>query len=1319
MKIKLHKKIAMIVLLLSLFSGKTFAQFNEDAPWMQNSQTTGKKNSQTMEEIVTSFNSYWLQHNKDLKGSGYKPFKRWEYQWSNNAHPDGTLPTSGELWTAWQTKINSKKNKQKASFEINAKTSSWQPVGPFSHTNTGSWSSGQGRVNVVYVDPSNANTIYVGAPAGGIWKSTNAGLNWAPLSDNLPQIGVSGIVVAHNNSNVIYIATGDRDATDTYSVGILKSTDGGVTWNTTGLSFSNTFTTASDIYMHPTDANILWVATSAGLYKTINAGVSWTNILSGNIKDIKLKPGDPNTIYAVKPSSFHKSTDGGTTFTTITSGLPVSSGRLVIDVTPANAAYVYVLSATTGSGFQGLYRSIDSGTTFAKTANTTDVFESTQAWYDLALAVSSTDANVVFTGCLNVWKSTNGGTSFTKVNSWSSPAAATYTHADIHFLRYYGNKLYCGSDGGIYMSSNTGTSFSSLTTGLQISQFYKISVSKQTSSKMVGGLQDNGGHAYSNSQWKNYYGADGMDTGVDPTNENKFYGFIQSGGTLYISNTAGDNLSSQVSGPESGNWVTPLAINATGQVFAGYTKVYRLNGTSWVASTTSFTTPVENLVIDPSNDNNMYVSDGTKLHKSTDKGITFTLAYTFPTTVKDIRVHSTNSNIIYAITSGTAGLVYRSTDAGVTFTSINTGLPAIAKNVIVHQGQNGLNPLYVGTYLGVYYKDDSMSAWEPFDTGLPNVPVTDLEINYVDNNITAATYGRGIWRSSLTLDTGDTVAPSAPTSLTASGTTQTTTNLSWTAATDNVGVTGYDVFQGATLLGTVTTTTYNVTGLTASTAYSFTVKAKDAAGNSSTASNIVNITTLPAVAAYCASQGNSVADELIGRVEIGTINNPSTGGTGYTDFTSISTNLTKGTSTIITITPTWTSTAYAEGYAVWIDYNNDKDFDDAGELVWSNPAVSTTPVSGSFTVSATALTGATRMRVSMRYNAIPVACGAFDFGQVEDYTVNITAGDITAPSAPTNLAASGTTQTSTNLSWTAATDNVGVSGYDVYQGATLKASVTGTTYAVTGLTAATAYTFSVKAKDAAGNISASSNVVNVTTLANSVTYCASTSSNTADEKIGRVQLGTINNPSTGTDGYEDFTALSTNLSRGSSNTITITPDWTSTVYSEGYAVWIDYNQNGLFTDADELVFSKATSTVTPASGFFTVPAAATLGATRMRVSMKYNGSPTSCETLSYGQVEDYSVNIVTGATFSNLTEIHLNEILTTISLYPNPTREVLNVETNSASTLNYSVINYLGQVIKTGKIENNLINVSHLNSGIYILEVNDGQKSVTKKFIKE
>jgi len=333
---------------------------------------------------------------------------------------------------------------------------------------------------------------------------------------------------------------------------------------------------------------------------------------------------------------------------------------------------------------------------------------------------------------------------------------------------------------------------------------------------------------------------------------------------------------------------------------------------------------------------------------------------------------------------------------------------------------------------------------------------------------------------SVTTLAPDVTAPTAPT-LTASGTTSTTTNLSWSGATDNVAVTGYDVYKDGVLLGSTTTaTTFAVTGLTAVTTYAFTVKAKDAAGNASVASNSVNVTTLAAT--YCTAQGNSVADELIGRVQLGTLDNVSTGGTGYTDFTALSVTLTQGTTPTITITPTWTATVYSEGYGVFIDYNKDGDFADAGETVWTKAASTTTPVSGSFTIPVTATLGATRMRVILMYNAIPVACGSFSFGQVEDYTVVI-AADTTAPTAPSGLTASGTAQRTTNLSWTASTDNVGVSGYDVYKnGVLLGSTTTATTYAVSGLTYSTTYAFTVKAKDAAGNVSGVSNTATVTTL---------------------------------------------------------------------------------------------------------------------------------------------------------------------------------------------------------------------------------------------
>ncbi|MCB0447046.1 MAG: fibronectin type III domain-containing protein, partial [Gelidibacter sp.] len=323
-----------------------------------------------------------------------------------------------------------------------------------------------------------------------------------------------------------------------------------------------------------------------------------------------------------------------------------------------------------------------------------------------------------------------------------------------------------------------------------------------------------------------------------------------------------------------------------------------------------------------------------------------------------------------------------------------------------------------------------------------------------------------------------------PTGLNASNVGSSTATLSWNAV---AGAT-YDLQYR--VVGSSTWTTVGVSGvstslsgLTALTQYEAQVRSKCTGGSNSAYSASVNFTTTDVQLNYCASASTNVNDEYISRVQLNTINNVS-GAQFYSDFTSISTNLTKGTQYTITVTPTWTGTVYSEGYSVWIDYNHDGDFADAGEQVWTQAATKNTPVSGSFTIPTSAVTSATRMRVSMKYNGIPTSCESFTYGEVEDYTVNIqgSTADTQAPTAPTNLTASGTTTTTTNLSWTASTDNVGVTGYDVYQGATVIATVTGTTRQVTGLTPSTTYAFSVRAKDAAGNVSSASNTVNVTTL---------------------------------------------------------------------------------------------------------------------------------------------------------------------------------------------------------------------------------------------
>lgn len=336
------------------------------------------------------------------------------------------------------------------------------------------------------------------------------------------------------------------------------------------------------------------------------------------------------------------------------------------------------------------------------------------------------------------------------------------------------------------------------------------------------------------------------------------------------------------------------------------------------------------------------------------------------------------------------------------------------------------------------------------------------------------------------------------------------------------------------------------------------------------------------------------------------------------------------------------------------------------------------------------------------------------FFDVNNSNISVNAGsgtpDTVAPTAPT-LAASGTTSTSTNLSWSGATDNVGVTGYDVYQGASLIGSTASTTYTVAGLTPSTTYSFSVKAKDAAGNASVSSNTVSVTTLGGgTVTYCSSSASNTADERIGNVKFGTINNTSTGTAGYENFTSVSTNVTRGNAYTISITPVWTSTVYSEAYAVYIDYNGDGDFTDSGELAWSKAGSTTTPVTGSITIPATAALGSTRMRVMMKYSSAPTSsCESYTYGQVEDYTLNIASSGR-GGLPDT--KGLITDIRLYPNPAKDILYISNSESEE--YKIFDMGGKLISSGKLQRGSVNVSGLIKGAYTLQIGE----TSKRFIK-
>ncbi|GAA0725241.1 T9SS type A sorting domain-containing protein [Aquimarina litoralis] len=762
------KKIIFLVIACS-FSYLSNAQFNSNAPWMKELEAQ-KKSKRTNEplkfqEIVDAFNEYWKDKDYTKKGSGYKPFKRWEDFWKDCLNDDGTLMSAKQIWDAGLQK--------NASYNRKVDQSNWIALGPDDFIDRSFSSSNIGRVNTIIVDPIDSNTYYAGTPAGGIWKSLDAGASWVPLSDELPQIGVSAIAIDPVDNNIIYIGTGDDDANDTVSVGLLKSTDGGQTWETTGLNFDiSRAENINEIYLDPTDRTKVFVSTSDGFYKSTDSGANFIRTLGANLNDAKLKPGDSNVIYAVSDSRVYKSTNNGDSFSIITNGLPSSSTRLAIDVTPANSDYVYILSAGDNSSFQGVYRSTDSGDSYTKSSSlSTNVFGAGQAWYDMAIAVSDTNADEIYTGELDIWKSTDGGVSFTQVNQWFS-RTPSYTHADIHFLRFFEGDLYCGSDGGIFKSTNGGTTFSDLTEKMQIGQFYKIAVSKSNgkSKKMAGGLQDNGSFGLTGSgEWNVYGGGDGMDAAIDPNDDDKYYGFMQRGQNLWISNNGGLSQVARVSEPDPktspndtqeffGNWITPLKVNKEGEVYAGYNAVFRLDQDKFVqvSPKLSSSTGIAKFEIDPSNSDIMYAAISNTLRKSTDRGVTFNVVESFTRSITSIIVHSADSNIVYATTSGTSGKVYQSVNGGLDFTDITGDLPNVPKLVIKHQGGHSANPLFIGTTTGVYRTDDTTpGVWEVFDKNLPNVPVRDLEININDANITAATYGRGVWQSEIPVELVD------------------------------------------------------------------------------------------------------------------------------------------------------------------------------------------------------------------------------------------------------------------------------------------------------------------------------------------------------------------------------------------------------------------------------------------------------------------------------------------------------------------------------------------------------------------------------------
>lgn len=690
------------------------------------------------------------------RGTSYKIYKRWEYMNYLRTYPTGIRPQPNHLWIEMN-----KFNADKASREREG--GNWQEIGPrVWQENTGHWNPGIGRINVVAVDPNNSSIIYIGSPSGGLWKTTDEGENWEVLTDEFPVLGVSAIAIDPTNPDIIYIGTGDRDASDTYSIGILKSTDGGMTWDTTGMQhtvYQNL--TVEKLLINPENHENIYAALNDGLYRSYDGGDNWELIFTGNMDDIEFKPGDPNTIYALTKKLF-KSTNGGDSFTQITAGLPVNNGRAQIAVTNADPDYVYFMCAGNDGLFGGIYRSTDSGDSFELRADSPQMLgyspqgddNNSQSWYDLGLAVSHINPDEVHLLGIITWRSFDGGISWEATTEWYFPNNTGYTHCDMHWAHFEGGTLYVGSDGLVSKSEDSGNTWTDLTTGIGIRQFYRIGGSKNDPYKLLGGAQDNGTSVYSYDYWHEWLGADGMECLVDYSNPNIVYGTTQSGG--FNKSTNGGMNTVSIAQPGSGSWVTPFVIHPTDPqtIFVGNNQGVRktTNGMQSWTTIGNFNATVEQLAISESNPNFIYATYGNKVKKTTNGGETWSDVSTgLPANaISYIAVHPLNPELIAVSLSGyTNGQkVYLSENGGETWTNNSLNLPNIPANCLTFY-DDPFNSLYVGMDVGVYYIDNSIDQYETFWEGLPNVIISELEINYQVQKIRAATFGRGLWESDV------------------------------------------------------------------------------------------------------------------------------------------------------------------------------------------------------------------------------------------------------------------------------------------------------------------------------------------------------------------------------------------------------------------------------------------------------------------------------------------------------------------------------------------------------------------------------------------
>jgi len=735
-------------------------------------------------------NSVYSNAPEEIKNT--KPFIRQWWFFEERAYPEGVIPEDAYENSFKQRDLLREQNGEDA-LSIN-----WVSLGPTpgAYFNYGSISS---RVVTGAYDPTNPDVLYIGPANGGVWKSTDGGVNWTPLTDNEVSMAMGSIAIDPTNTNMIYAGTGEAtySGASYYGRGLLKSIDGGNTWTniTSGLPSSSYF---SRIKIRPGHSNELLAALgNSGLYRSTDSGMNWTLLAGGRVDDVLFTfTGD--TAFAVGSGiGLRRSLDGGATFTTFGTGLGGGT-RTHFDLCLSSPATMY--ASVYGSSVVRIYKSTNHGANWSE-LSTSSNFQSLdgQAWYDLYCRINPRNPNKAYVGTIDVFSTTDG----TTFNNLTNGYNGGYVHVDQHYLFFHPtdeNTFMVCNDGGIWKTTDNGSNFTNLNQNLTLTQFYRIASSPFTPSRILGGTQDNGTQqTYSTLNWAAAYGGDGGEVCFNPYNSNVILGETQyggifrtvNGGSSWYSSMAGINTSENVA------WVAPIIAHPdnSGTFYIARQTIYRSvnDGGTWssISGNVNGSSSVRELAISKSNASIMYATSSSKVFLSTDGGVTWTNKTSgLPNkTIKSVNIHPEDENIALLTFSGFGtNKVYKTTNSGNIWFSIHGNLPDSPVNDIFIYTYDAQNPntYFVATDIGVFLTQDNGATWAELQNGLPNTVIVHLDYSPSNQMLRAGTHGRGVYEAFI-----DLTIPVELTSFTAS-INQKMVTINWVTATETNNL-GFEV----------------------------------------------------------------------------------------------------------------------------------------------------------------------------------------------------------------------------------------------------------------------------------------------------------------------------------------------------------------------------------------------------------------------------------------------------------------------------------------------------------------------------------------------